>query len=176
LLRTYYGKINGQDHDEAFRTMTENAILEIILDKNGSWNDKALYDFGDDWQRVLLRVPELCDILDSEGFGDEDDEDDDGLEYEGTDTPPTSDPDALKGWLGYQNDKIVTHLYVADREAMKSGKIKGFYLDVHGNAIWHHKFRVENMIEYSGVLISFQFLDEINSRSMTRENGSEIFL
>jgi hypothetical protein len=72
LLRTYYGKVNGQDHDEAYKTVAENAILEIILDKNGSWNDKALYNFGDDWQRIMLRVPELCDQLESEGFGDED--------------------------------------------------------------------------------------------------------
>jgi hypothetical protein len=69
----------------------------------------------------------------------------------------------------------VTHLYVGDREAIESGKIKVFYLDGHGKAILRHKFRKENLIEYSGTLNFFQFLDEINGRSMTRENGVRLF-
>ena len=61
LLRTYYGNVNGQDQDEVHKAMIGNAILNNLVDKDGTWNDKALYDLGDDWQRLLLRVPELCD-------------------------------------------------------------------------------------------------------------------
>jgi len=175
LLRTYYGEVNGQDHDEAYQTMASNAELEQIIDENGAWNDKNLYEFSDDWQHILLRVPELCDQLESEV--DEDGEgDEDGAQYEGTEAPPTSDDDALQGWLGYHDRKIVNRLYICDREALESGKIKVFYLDCHGKSIWHHKFKKENFIEYSGMVHACLFLDEINGQTMTRENGSEIFL
>ena len=65
LLRTYYGDVTGQDQDEVHKAMIGNAMLNNLVGKDGTWNDKALYDFGDDWQRLLLRVPELCDVIKS---------------------------------------------------------------------------------------------------------------
>jgi hypothetical protein len=170
LLRTYYGDVNGQDQDEAHKVMIGNAILNNLVDKDGTWNDKALYDFGDDWQRLLLRVPELCD---QERHSTEEDYRESEHE-EDIEAPPASDREALERWLWSRN--VAIRLYVTDREAMESGKIKVFYLDTHGDAIWHHKVSAENLLEYNGAWNSMS-LAEINACfSSSQVNGCELFI
>ena len=170
LLRTYYGDVNGQDQDEAHKVMIGNAILNNLVDKDGTWNDKALYDFGDDWQRLLLRVPELCDQerhSSVEDYRESEHEED-------IEAPPAGDREALERWLWSRN--VAIRLYVTDREAMESGKIKVFYLDTHGDAIWHHKFSADNLLEYNGAWNSMG-LAEINACfSSSQENGCELFI
>jgi hypothetical protein len=171
LLRTYYGDVNEQEQDEAHKVMVKNAILENnLIDKDGVWNDKALYDFGGDWQRLLLRVPELCDQErhDREEHYRKSEHDED------IEAPPAGDYEALDGWLWSRN--VAIRLYVTDREAMESGQIKVFYLDTHGDAIWHHKFSAKVLLEYDGAWHSMS-LAEINSGfSGTKENGCEVFI
>ena len=91
-LRTYSGDVNGQDQDEAHKVMIGNAILNNLVDKDGTWDDKALYDFGDDWQRLLLRVPELCD---QERHSTEEDYRESEHE-EDIEAPPAGDREALE--------------------------------------------------------------------------------
>ena len=137
LLRTYYSDVNGQEQDEAHKVMIRDAILEDLVDKDGSWNDAALYDFGNDWQRQLLRVPEICDRgrhAREEQYRESEDKGD-------IEAPPAGDYDALERWLWSR--RVATRLYVTDREAMESRKIKVFYLNTHGDAIWHHKFSAD---------------------------------
>ncbi len=62
LVRTYYSSdIPRQEQDAAHENMIRSAVLEGLVEQDGVWNDETLYNYGDDWQRVLLRVPELCD-------------------------------------------------------------------------------------------------------------------
>jgi hypothetical protein len=168
LLRTYYGDVNGQSHDEAHKVMVQNAILETCVDKNGAWNDKALYDFGDDWQRMLLRVPDMCD----QERHDREEDYRESEHEEDIEAPPDGDEDALYQWLSSRN--VAIRLYVTDREAMESGQIKVFYLDTHGDAIWHHKFRADALLEYEGAWHSM-LLAELNEvYSASQENGYEL--
>ena len=175
LLRTYYGDDIGQDRIEAHKTIIGDALLDNIVDKEGTWDDKTVYDFGDDWQRILLRVPELCDYQrhTSEEEYHESEHEEDGDE-EDIEAPSPGDREALESWLWSRN--IATRLYVTDREAMEGGKIKVFYLDVHGDPIWHHKFRAENFLEYNGAWHSMSLAEINGCFSSSRENGCELHI
>lgn len=55
-LRTYYADGSDAKHD----ALLENVELQnAIDDEDRLLNDPALYDFGDEWERILDYVPEL---------------------------------------------------------------------------------------------------------------------
>lgn len=153
--------------------MAEDAMLQGLVDKYGAWNDKTLYDYGDDWQHVLLRVPGLCD---QERHAYE--ELYHKSESDGQDriAPPVEDYEELDRWLWDWSCKIATRLYVADRETIDDGKIKVFYLDAHGNGIWHHKLSADTLLEYNGAWHGMSLAEINSSFSATRENGGELFI
>ncbi|KAI1440104.1 hypothetical protein F5Y02DRAFT_423314 [Annulohypoxylon stygium] len=157
LVRTYYGPVNGESRDEPFRAMARDFVLQGCVEKDGIWDDRTLYDVGDDWHRIVLRVP---------GLGDEEVR---------RDVPPSAnDRDELDLWL--LEKRLATQLYVVDREAMEQGMIKVFYLDPHGNAAWSHKFKVEVMLEYNGAWQEMGLADINGCFSETREDGSELLI
>ncbi|KAI2469160.1 hypothetical protein F4781DRAFT_442916 [Annulohypoxylon bovei var. microspora] len=164
LVRTHY----GARHDAAYAALARAAVGSTCVKESSVWDDQALYDVGDDWPRVLLRVPELGDELATLGEADY---------YEGDgaldrDPPPASDRDALEAWLW--DRRLATRLYVADREALENGMLKVFYLDPHGNAVWSHKFSTKVLLEYEGAWLSMSLAEINESFSLTRENGSEL--
>ncbi|KUJ14446.1 uncharacterized protein LY89DRAFT_686925 [Mollisia scopiformis] len=169
LLRTYYSDINGENKDEAHKIMVRDAILETCVHKDGNWNDKALYDFGDDWQRILLRMPELCDQ--EVGYGESENKEEDQEDLE---APPPDDREALESWLWSRN--VAIRFYVRDREAMEKDLIKVFYLDTHGEAIWSHKFNAKSILQFNGAWYSMSLAEINGCFSGSRENGCELFL
>jgi hypothetical protein len=156
----------------AHTTMAKNAVFNGLVDADGVWNDASLYDFEDEWNRVLLRVPELCDreLQPSEVEDAED-------AFERTELQedlPVGDRDALEQWLW--SHKVTTRLYVRGREDMASDKIKVFYLNDHGDAIWHHKFQTAKLLEFDGAWHSMNLAEINGAFSDTLENGSELHI
>ena len=167
MLKTYYG--DDEEQQEAHKLIIEDAILSSLIDDNGALNDRALYNFGDDWQRLLLRMPELCNQereVDEEAYGE-------GERVEDLERPPPpGDDDALEEWLCTRI--YYTLLYVRDREAMESGIVKIYYLNTHGEVIWHHKLRPEILLEFNGAFHSMNLADINGGFSVSRKYGSEL--
>ncbi|KAI1458539.1 hypothetical protein F4805DRAFT_423788 [Annulohypoxylon moriforme] len=169
LVRTYYGTIDGENRDEAYKAMAQNFLLEACVDENGVWDDRTLYDVGDNWQNVVLRMPGLGDEEATLGREDEYYDGDGVLDR---DPPGADERDKLEVWL--RKKKLATRLYVVDREAMEKGMVKVFYLDPHGNVAWSHKFRTEAMLEYTGAWHGMNWADINWCFSETGEDGSEL--
>ncbi|KAI8963209.1 hypothetical protein F5Y11DRAFT_163535 [Daldinia sp. FL1419] len=121
--------------------------LEHLL---GHWsqvlNDEALYSScGDDWSRILLRIPAIADtieyIFDNDGIIQEDEED-----FE----PPPGPGEEFKMTLYEAGRKEKTMLFLIDEEALRSGFLKIFWLDIHGNCVWENRLRPNNMLEFRG--------------------------
>ncbi|KAI0385400.1 hypothetical protein F5Y04DRAFT_245767 [Hypomontagnella monticulosa] len=173
IVRTHYSDINDQTRNEAYTTMVQDAILQGLIDDNGYWNDKALYNYGADWQCVLLRAPELCD---QERHAHEELYHKSRFDELNRNTPPIGDREELDRWLWDWSSNIATRLYIADREAIDDYKIKVFYLDVHGNAVWHHKFNANTLLEYDGAWHGMGLAQLHGAFSGAAENGSELII
>ncbi|KAI1090521.1 hypothetical protein F5B19DRAFT_494345 [Rostrohypoxylon terebratum] len=171
IVRTYYGPVNGEDRDDAFKVLTQNSSLGWCIGKNGIWDDRTLYDVGDDWHRVVLRVPGLGD--EEATLGEREYYDGDGTTLDSI-PPSANDRDQLDAWLS--GKRLATRFYVVDREAMEQRMIKVFYLDPHGNAVWSHKFKADVMLEYAGAWHEMDLADINRCFSGTKEDGSELLI
>jgi hypothetical protein len=162
LLRTFYST-QGQ---ETYSTLARSAVLQNLVEEDGVWDDSTLYDFGSDWQRILLRVPELCDEERhdlTELYSENEQSEQLGSDYEDTETYLWS-------------CRVATRLYVADRDALESNQLVVYYLDVHGKALWHHRFDAGVFLEFDGAWQSMSLAEINNCFSESRERGSLLHL
>ena len=145
-LRTCYDEGSDEKHD----TLIEGVQLDIALNSEDNLLDDAdLYDFGDDWRRILDQIPEIIPIQDVPAHSNWIREDLtkylafqkhglgsasprlrqnlsflEGAEYE------DAIRKALLGSLHYACK--VTFLVVEDREALETGNVLLLYLDAEG--------------------------------------------
>ncbi|KAH7091055.1 hypothetical protein FB567DRAFT_263506 [Paraphoma chrysanthemicola] len=111
-----------------------------IVDNHQVLDDATLYDFGQNWDRILERMPSLCDC---DYWGDI------ALDeaVEADPLPPVDDPtfalhDAIK--------RQVVMIYLIDRQALEEKLITLLWLDAHGECVWWFKLDPENLLEFAG--------------------------
>lgn len=118
-------------------------------------NDAQLYDVGERWPEVLLRMPSLVDTI--QGTVEED--------YE--DALPWSDEhyDTYEeGSVDRASVECVNIIYVIDEEALREQLVKMKWLNWRGKSVWEWKIRPESMASMAGALANGLLLyDFVNS-------------
>jgi hypothetical protein len=118
-----------------------------VIDRAGALDDSNIYSFDGDWARVLLRLPELCDVV---RFANEELHEEREQEIEGA-----------EDGMERLSMKVVERLYIVDREALEEGLVKVIWLDCHGECLWNNKIRPEGMLDFTGAWRAMVSLDEI---------------
>jgi hypothetical protein len=120
---------------------------ERLVDRGGALNDVDLYGFDKDWSLVLLRIPELCDVV---RFGSEDMYEE--REHEIDEAEDVKEKLAMT---------VVTRLYLIDRDALEEGLVTILWLNCHGECVWHNRVRAEGILEFTGAWQATPSLDEM---------------
>ncbi|MCJ1384751.1 hypothetical protein MMC17_007869 [Xylographa soralifera] len=150
-LRTYYRDHDGNSTDaahEALKKSTEEFYQPHPEGMTHVLDDAMLYDYGpEDWQRIFTRIPELlfeknftADYYEQrkaravEAAIEADEEEDAELEEQGY----TKSEDGLhwsEMFQGVQHASAVGEIWIADEEAINSGKLLMAWFDDCGRVI-----------------------------------------
>jgi hypothetical protein len=133
-LRTCY----LPDLDDAYQDMVDSEA-DVYVASDHMFDDAHLYDFGERWDRVLERMPSLCDRwIDVE---EPDWDDDSGL-----------DPADLKFELRGAARRAVVMVYLLDRQALVEKLITVMWLDSHGEFVWWYRVDADGLQSLTGWL------------------------
>lgn len=116
-IRTCY----DADLADAYKSLVEAGLsvsAGLYMEKDTPLDDAALYDCGDDWSRVMLRLPELCDVV---RLHDWQADEQARVEIDADEDEPLGDADDEMYRIAL---KVVTRLYVMDRKALEKGLVK----------------------------------------------------
>jgi hypothetical protein len=129
-LRTCY----APELDAVYQEMAQG-VAGFIVDANAFLDDVNLYDFEDSWDKVLLRLPALCD-RDKWQTLDEDPNpwihDEDWL--------PETHPGFDLYEAGYRE---VVMMYLLDRQALQEKLITILWLDTFGECVWWYRISAD---------------------------------
>lgn len=97
-----------------------------IFEASSVLDDKNLYNFEEDWSKILLRMPQLPDVVPYCNYPEDEDKDfmDDKPEDEAL----------LPIWKAELKWRSVH--YILDREAQEKRLLKVIWLDLQGNCVW----------------------------------------
>lgn len=157
VVRTCYSD-NLQDAWEQLRSYCISQTYELFP-KGELLDDAQLYDVGERWLEVLIRMPSLVDTI--QGMVEED--------YE--DALPWSDEDYEtyeEGSVDRASLECVNMLYVVDEEALREQLVKMKWLDWRGESVWECKIEPKSMASMAGALANglllYDFVDSDNAR------------
>jgi hypothetical protein len=109
---------------------------------NAVLDDVKLYGCydGGDWSRVLVRIPELCDVIryPSEEVYEEMQSELEELFEEGCTEMEKLDM------------TVVTRVYLVDAEALEEELVKVLWLDCHGECVWHNTIKADDILHLTG--------------------------
>lgn len=151
-LRTCY----NPDLDQAYKELVDDAELSegySIADRTAVLDDSSLYNFGSDWDKILTRIPSLCDFV----TGSVSEDYDHWEEYEEGESN-MSEFERLSG-------RVHTVVYVVDEDAIKEGLVKIMWLDSHGNCLWDNKMKPNGLTTLRRGLMGGGSLCEMVERS-----------
>ena len=142
ILRTYYGG-SAEDDAKLQDWLDIDSESDVFFSEEALWwrmlNDKDLFDFGSEWERVFDILPELAG---RQGYGRhvdrelpanyleealEDEEPEDQIRYNAF----------IQGGL--------FPLLVADKQAFEKDQLRVLYLDAHGNIIMSSNIAPDEM-------------------------------
>tara|TARA_R110002003_G_scaffold433_10_gene19767 strand:- start:7881 stop:8336 length:456 start_codon:yes stop_codon:yes gene_type:complete len=116
-------------------------VADGIVDDTQVLDNMALYNFGDKWDRILNRMPSLCDCAhyrEVEDFPI----DDTRIALPLVDDPKFTLHDAV--------EREVVMIYLLDRQAVEEKLISVLWLDMHGEYVWWYKLDPEHLLEFAG--------------------------
>lgn len=135
-IRTCYAR----DLQDAWEKTLENAAELEEVDDVLLLDDEGLYSgYGEEWAKILLRLPLLPDAV---PYTREDPNLDEG-EYYGK---PPDDERFMPMYEAARRSKQV--VYLIDEEALRNNVVKILYLDIHGHAVWHNTIAPESIWEF----------------------------
>ncbi|RYP24056.1 hypothetical protein DL765_000784 [Monosporascus sp. GIB2] len=138
ILRTYYG---GDSDERMAEILEEDELSDAFFSPDIQWwrvlNDPELFDFGDDWERVLEILPELVGQSGFKVFR--------GVPAEGL--AEARDSDDPVGDIQYLASIGHGPLLVADKEAFEENELRALFLDGHGNIIRDSTLKPENIFD-----------------------------
>lgn len=156
-MRTCYAPELDAAHSELISYVDIESDTEV--DAQGVLDDANLYDFGPDWSRILVRIPELCDVL----RGSVEDDYVRCIRQEGE----------AEDEMDLIDIRAVTRLYIADDQALREGRVKIFWLDSHGNCVWHNKIKPSSLMEFTGAMFDAPTLCDALSWAEGDPEGSK---
>jgi hypothetical protein len=150
-LRTCYSDANGSPTDQAYASLLAQSgllhidgsdIVTFILD------DAARYNYGPEWQKIFLRIPQLVDRPPYKSISPADfeagkntaiQEYEEQMEAENFHRDPetssqSSDEDEYDNLYlsAYHAASVIGTIWIADSEALLSGKVLLVWFDDHG--------------------------------------------
>lgn len=132
-LRTCYAPEFAETAANLMYGMEDLSSTEVL-------DNEALYDIGEDWGRIIRRIPSMCDkdLLQVR------DPLDTNL-YE----PPTDESKKLLWDAGMAE---VVRVYLIDKQTLQEKRLTVMWLDCHGECVWWNKIDRDNLLELSGDL------------------------
>lgn len=169
-LRTCY----DPDLEDRYQEMYSDAE---IIDIEAELVDEALYNFGDDWEKIFFRLPQLArtDLVrddparesgrereeQSNGHDNDGGDDDHDNDNDGGDDDDADDFDAIINAAYDIEPEVRYTIYVLDAEAIRTGLIKIKWLGEFGDVVWENKVAPEQMQDLKGGMGSGQGLGEL---------------
>lgn len=145
-LRTNYDASLADKYAELAASVV--GVPERLIERRGAFDDAALYMCRDgDWPRVLLRMPELCDVarFSSQEMHEEAEEELADAEDE----------------MDRLTKRAVFRAYLVDGEALRKGLVKVLWLDCHGESVWENTISPGDILDFTGSCNAFGGLGEI---------------
>lgn len=165
-LRTCYDEGSDEAHQKLLDELNEELALEVdenILD------DAALYNYSDDWHRVFEVIPErlgLGDTLDDlDGMPTPEEHEARLLEAQrnfNLAINSVTDREALKfATARLHSEAVSNYLFVADKEALNTGKVLLVFYDDCGRTVRQARVRPEYGEQIAGAWVEM-FIWEID--------------
>lgn len=156
-LRTYYGHESEEAWNKIQRELEFNFGTPPPI-----YNDPALYNFGDNWEMIFLRTPQLlrntCPAEEHEEFVDEALQE--GIEAEKLEEDQECDSEDEMPWMTFYSEYLwrlsAGRIYIADAKTLASkgrnaGKILVVWYDVCGRGIRYYRQELDQAVEESGL-------------------------
>jgi hypothetical protein len=132
-LRTCY----AHEFEDAYREMVDD-VADSYVDSDHMFDDAGLYDYGEKWDKVLERMPSLCDRwIDVEK-----------PEWNDDSRPEPADP---KFELYEAARREVVVVYLLDRQALMEELITVMWLDSHGECVWWCRMGADDLQGLTGL-------------------------
>jgi hypothetical protein len=155
-LRTCY----APELEDAYQDMFDG-VEEWVVDPEDIFDDEALYAFGDKWDRLLQRIPGLCDT----------DRDEERLVYE--DERPEPDDPQLPLYEAALREIVL--VYLLDRQALMEKLVTVIWLDCHGECVWWYRIKVDNLQTLTGWLADTAGLGGMLELAEADDDGERMF-
>ncbi|XP_014550805.1 hypothetical protein COCVIDRAFT_31535 [Bipolaris victoriae FI3] len=134
-LASRWLSMNHINRSEMFECGQADFGPEIVLE------DESLYgQYGHDWTRVFLRLPQLIDIV--VHYNDGHPENDESQLA----VSPPNDEARLPLYNAVMKSKSIHFLF--DEEALQEKLVKVHFLDIHGQSVWYNKIRPEHIRDF----------------------------
>jgi hypothetical protein len=136
-LRTCY----APELDKSYEDMLGETCDTVVYPEH-TLDDADLYDLEEKWDRVLNRIPTLCDVYFNEGQHEW---------FLSHDPPPPSDP-TFGLWDAALRE--VAMVYLIDRQALLEKLITVMWLDCHGECVWWYRIKADydQLMSFTGRL------------------------
>jgi hypothetical protein len=161
-LRTCY----APELDDVYQDMAQG-VAGFIVDVNAFLDNATLYDFEDAWDKVLLRLPALCDRDKWQAL----DEDPNPWVHD-EDWPPETHPGFALYDAGYRE---VVMMYLLDRQALQEKLVTILWLDNFGECVWWYRISADGdtLQSLTGHLFATNGLMETMETADKGEEGRE---
>jgi hypothetical protein len=134
-IRTCYTAELNSAYQEMFKDGQTDFGPAIVLD-----NESLYGQFGHDWTKVFLRLPQLPDTIVYYNNGHPEND-----ESHLSISPP-NDEARLPLYNAVMRCKSFHYLF--DEEALQEKLVKVHFLDIHGQSIWYNKIRPEHIQDF----------------------------
>jgi hypothetical protein len=133
-LRTCY----AHELEEAYREMVDD-VADLHVASDHMFDDAGLYDYGEKWDKVLERMPSLCDRwIDVEE-----------PEWNDDSRPEPADP-KFELYEAVRGQAVM--VYLLDRQALMEKLITVMWLDSHGECVWWYRVNADDLLSLTGWL------------------------
>ena len=138
-LRTCY----ASELNETYENMSRGLHFDGIIDQSAILNDETLYAFEAAWDRILNRIPSLCDLDKYHTLEDISSMRDDAC------SPPETHHSFP---LFDASFREVIMIYLLDRQALEENLITVLWLDNYGECVWWYRVGADKLLDLNGWL------------------------
>jgi hypothetical protein len=136
-------------------------VAESTVRPENVLDNKDLYDFGEKWDRILERIPSLCD------------RDTDAVEVDDEAFRPKPEDPKLGLWNAAGREIVL--VYMLDRQALMEKLVTAMWLDCYGECVWWYRIEVDDLETLTGWLSATAGLRGMLELAEGDDNGERMF-